>query len=489
MSAASATPERPADADAGRRASAAIAALQHTLVQRPDDAHVHHQLGNALLQAGDRAGALAALQRCCALAPQSAAAWLDLGRCQLGHGDTEDARLAFERAVVLAPDDARAGVLLADALIFLGQPEAAARRLREVLARHPGSGPAWWGLVNIKTLRVAPAEAAELERLQCSSDGEGRGIDGIAMGFALGKVLEDAARYEDAWRTLIEANARMRRRLPWDAADFVARIDHMLVAFSAPFARAEPSSLGAEVIFIVSLPRAGSTLAEQILAAHPDIEGASELSDLGAVIQEESQRQRRSFPDWVSDATPSDWTRMGRRYLERTERWRATRPRCTDKMPNNWLYLGAALAMLPGAHALDCRRDPVETGWSCFKQLFSSGAVFSYDLADIATYWKAYERTLSHWSRLFPKRIFRQDYEALLAQPEIRIRALLDFCGLPFDEACLRFHEATRSVRTASAAQVRQPLRHDTALAARYGALLDPLRQALGAASAGDKRE
>ena len=165
-------------------------------------------------------------------------------------------------------------------------------------------------------------------------------------------------------------------------------------------------------------------------------------------IVEESQRRGRGFPDWVAASTPEDFSRLGRRYLERTARWRATRPHFTDKMPNNWLYLGAALAMLPGARVIDCRRDPVETGWSCFKQLF-------------------------------PDRSYPQVYEALLTDPDARIRELLDFCGLPFAASCLDFHQSERTVRTASAAQVREPLRRDTARAEQYGALLDPLRAVL----------
>ena len=171
---------------------------------------------------------------------------------------------------------------------------------------------------------------------------------------------------------------------------------------------------------------------------------------------------------------------MGRRYLERTARWRRTRPRFTDKMPGNWLYLGAALAMLPGARVIDCRRDPVETCWSCFRQLFSSGAVFSYDLDDIAIYYKAYDRAMRHFSRQYPERIRTQSYEALIADPDTEIAALLAFCGLPMHEECRRLDIGNRVVRTASAAQVRQPLRSDTARAPRYGALLDPLRRALG---------
>lgn len=410
--------------------------------------------------------------------PATAAAWCEKARAELAAGEADVALASAEHALALAPDDLRAATLRADTLFFLGDIDAAAAAYRAVIARHPAAGPAWLGLVSMKTLRLSADEAARLEALHRSGAGTSE-IDRIALGFALGKVLEDTGRYDDAFAAFSAANAAMRRRTPWDVRDFLARIERMLSLFAAAPARAADAGLGREIIFVVSLPRSGSTLTEQMLAAHPEVEGASELYDLGTVIQDESQRRRQGFPDWIHAATPQDLSRLGERYLERTARWRAQRPRFTDKMPNNWLYLGAALAMLPGARVIDCRRDAVETGWSCFKQLFPRGAVFSYDLADIGHYWSAYARTMARWNELHPGRIHLQQYETLLADPESRIRALLDFCGLPFAEACLDFHRATRTVRTASAAQVREPLRRDTARAQHYGARLDPLRQAL----------
>jgi len=171
---------------------------------------------------------------------------------------------------------------------------------------------------------------------------------------------------------------------------------------------------------------------------------------------------------------------LSRDYLARTTRWRVERPRFTDKLPNNWPLIGAALAMLPQAKFVDCRRDPIETCWSCYKQLFAPGLVrYAYDLGELGAYWRDYDRLSRFWAERYPASVRAQGYEALLAEPESEIRALLDFCGLSFDDACLRFHESKRSVRTASSGQVRQPLRRDTARAARYGDLLAPLRNAL----------
>lgn len=397
-------------------------------------------------------------------------------------GELDEACALLRQAVSSAPGQPMIRVKLADALLFRGDIAAAAEEYRAALRLQPRCGPAWWGLAGVKTERFQADELARLETL--AGDATLAEPDRIAIGFALAKALEDERRYADAYATLLEANARQRRRIDWNAEEFVARVERMLALFTPGIATAAPAELGREVIFVVSLPRSGSTLTEQILAAHPQVEGASELGDLGAVIAEESHRRREKFPDWAPRADGDDWSRLGRRYLERTARWRRRRPRCTDKMPNNWLYLGAALAMLPGACVVDCRRDPLETAWSCFRQLFSQGAPFAYDFDDLAAYGGAYDRAMRHWQALFPRRIHTQSYEALLADPQAQIRALLAFCGLPFDDACLDFHTASRAVRTASAAQVRQPLRGDTARGDRYGDLLEPLRAALRRAQA-----
>jgi hypothetical protein len=241
---------------------------------------------------------------------------------------------------------------------------------------------------------------------------------------------------------------------------------------------------GSNVVFIVSMPRSGSSLTEQILASHPQVDGAGELMELSGVLQDESRRRNIAFPHWVSMATPADWQRMGRDYLRRTKRWQRGGILFTDKLPDNWLRIGAAMAMLPGARVVDCRRDAVETCFSCYRTLFNEGTqAFTYDIGDLVGYYRDYVRTTEHWRRLFGARWHTQSYEALVADSSSQIRELLAFCGLPYDVGCERYYDTDRSVRTASASQVREPLMRDTARAPKYGALLDPLRDALKSAS------
>ena len=457
---------------------AEAAARLHELLQRlPDDPVLLKDLAEAEFACGNEDAALDLLRRICELQPDSAGAWFILGKNLKDQAWIEESMPALRRAVELAPEHVHARTLYADVLVVLGHLVEARTQYLEVLQRAPTAGQAWWGLANIKTVRLSEQEIEGLERMH--ADPRTAESDRMAMGCVLGKAYEDHRRYADAFRILTATNARIRERRPWDPATFSAKVDLLLNVFSQPHQRSDDPHLGEEVIFIVSLPRSGSTLAEQILAAHPDVEGASELSEVSRTLREESTRRGIEFPYWVADATAEDWSRLGRSYLSRTARWRRNRPISTDKMPNNWFLTGAIRAMLPGAKIVNCRRDPVETCWSCFKQMFSLGNEFTYDLGYLAQLYIDYDRTMKYWREREPESIREQVYETLLAKPESQIRELLAFCRLPFNESVLRFHDVERSVRTASAAQVREPLQRNTARTANYGPLLDPLRQAL----------
>ncbi len=455
----------------------ARAMLQRAIAQWPDYALAHSDLGNALQAAGDMDAAFACWRQACALAPEAPMPWFNLGRNLQGHGDTESAIGALLQASALAPDFLPAHILLGDALVHAGRFDEADARYRTALALHPACGDAWRGLANMKT---RPLSKADCEQLAAALRRNGTQMtDRIAMGFALGKAYEDHGQHEQAFAALNAANALLRQQAAWNAGAFHAHADAMLAA-SSPLPPPPDPTLGREVIFIVGLPRSGSTLFEQILAAHAEVEGASELPDLERVLSEESSRRGQPLLRWIGAASADDWQRLGRRYLQFTARWRRRKSRHTDKLPSNWLLAGVLGAMLPGAHIVDARRDALEAGWSCYKQQFYRLPHFACTLTDIAAYIRDYERIMGAWHAAAPQRIRIQHYEALLAEPEREIRALLAFCDLPFDPACLDYHRATRSVRTASAAQVRQPLQRDTARAARYGALLDPLRFGLG---------
>lgn len=444
--------------------------LSRALAQQPDDPLVLSDLGSAQQGCGESEAAFASWRRATEVAPAEPMPWFNLGRNLQLEGRTIEAVAALEHATTLATDFLPARILLADALVHLGRFEQADAHYREALWRHPACGDAWRGLANMKTRPLSDEDREQLVLNLGRHDIAA--TDRIAMGHALGKVCEDQGHHADAFAALNAANAELRGLAPWDAAGFSSFVDAVIAA-TADLPEPKQPDLGRETILIVGMPRSGSTLFEQILAAHPQVEGAGELPDLGNVIAEESARRGQPFPRWLPQADANDWHRLGSDYLRRTARWRAQRPRFTDKLPENWLHAGVLRAMLPGAVVLETRRDPLETAWSCFKQQFYALPHFSCDFADIASYLHDCERAMATWRERDPAHVALASYEALLADPEAVIRALLAACGLPFDPACLEFHRIERSVRTPSAGQVRQPLRHDTARAQRYGALLD----------------
>jgi tetratricopeptide (TPR) repeat protein len=457
---------------------AAVTTLQRASELRPGDALYLNTLGIALDDLGDYDAAIATLRRASAINPDLASVWYNLGISLVRSMRPAEAAIALRRAVALAPDNVNAQCTLADQIKATGDVAGAVAEYRRILARHPHAGMAWWGLADIKTVHFDEGDIARIEQaLRAQRVGDD---DRIALGFALAKALEDHGRYADTLEALARANALARTRFRWNAAGHAALVDATLAAFDPPPVPAA-GGLGSEAIFIVSLPRSGSSLIEQVLASHSQVDGAGELPDLPLVLTEESLRRNQPLASWAPIASAEDWARLGHRYLERTKHWRERRPRFTDKLPGNWLYVGAIRAMLPGARIVIARRDPLETCLSCYRQRLT-GNEYARTFADLAAYWRDFDRAATCWSTLHSQSVREQTYEVLIAEPEAQIRALLDFCGLAFEPACLDFHNTVRDVHTPSAAQVREPLRRDTARAPRYGSLLDPLRAALGIA-------
>lgn len=454
----------------------ARAVLSRAAAQRAGDFRIWHLLGSAQGREGDAVSArqsLAAAARCA----RSASQWLKLSVAWDALGDYDEALEAVDSALRLEPQSPVGRLQRARCHKALGAAAAAAADCRALIAAGREVARAWFSLMDLKTVRLS---AAELERL----DADARRTDVPTadrplLDFALGKALEDAGEHPRALEVFERGNRGVRSRSPWDAAGFARRVAEIRAAFlDAPVASG--AAQGHEVVFIVGMPRSGSTLVEQVLAAHSRVEGASELPCLPQVIEQESRRRGRPFPAWVAQAGADDWTRLGQDYLRLTARWRLQRPVATDKLPDNWMYVGAIRAMLPQARVIDCRRDPVETCWSCYKQLFAPGlANFSYDFQSLAQYWRACESLGDLHARAHPEHVRIQHYESLAASPESQIREILAFCGLPFEPGCVDFPSARRAVRTPSALQVRQPLRGASTPAARLGALLDPLRAAL----------
>lgn len=440
-----------------RRNAEAREVLQQALAIAPDNALVQMNLGSVLGAIGEHQAGIDALRRATELDPGQAAAWFNLGKALKTQGQVAAAVAPLERAVAINPSHHVAQTVLGDTLKIIGRTAAAAAAYRAALNAQPRAGAAWWGLANIKTVAFEPADIVAMDTIL--ADPALATETRAQILFAQARAQEQAGEPDRAFAALTAANRLQRQRLPWERQAFSTLAAAVSTAFPvAANADMAETDFGREVLFVVSLPRSGSTLVEQILAAHPEVAGASELPDLPQVIAAESRRRGQPFPQWVAAATAADWQRLGQEYLDRTRRWRGEKARFTDKLPNNFLYVGAAFAMLPGAHAVACVRDGMDTCLSCYQQYFARGQEFSYDLDDLAAYYLDYLRLLRHWSRHYPGRFSRIDYETLVGDPEPAIRRLLADCGLAFDPACLSPHRAEREVRTASAAQVREPI-------------------------------
>ncbi|MBU6416651.1 MAG: sulfotransferase [Xanthomonadaceae bacterium] len=460
----------------------AIECFRKVLAVWPDDDDLHIGLGIALYEQGEVDEAVMHLRRACELAPATASAWFNLGEALAREAHTTEAIQALQRALELDPAHGSARLSLARAQANMGQVDAAVAGFREVVRRDPGNAEGWFGLSNLNIVQFDQADAASLERALEQPNLSPRDYELLAFTYA--KALENHGEYAQAYDVFARANASRRQRMRWDAAGEHRRVAAIMGVFQQDLPPPNDPKLGHEAILIVSIPRSGSTLVEQILASHPEVEGANEIKDLQHVIDAETHRRQSAYPVWVPDASADDWQGLGREYLAHTARWRERTPRFTDKSLVTWYLVGPALAMLPAARVIVVRRDPVETCLGCFRQCFSENSGFACDMDEMADYCTDFLRLTRFWLEKYPDRVMDLQYESLVAEPETEVRRLLDFCGLPFNQACLEFHKTARTVQSLpSAAQVRQPIRRDTARSALYGHKLDRLRQRLRDAS------
>ncbi|WP_158882646.1 tetratricopeptide repeat-containing sulfotransferase family protein [Rhodanobacter sp. L36] len=463
-----------------------VSALREALAAKPGDALTMMNLATTLHEHGHVEEAMSLLQRACALVPDFAPAWYNFGKMLRIQGRHSRAITALHRAVDLDPQHVSARVMLANVQASLGAMTPAATSFREALQRAPGHADAWMGLAQLHAETLTSDDVSQLRQaLQAASVVHER----TTLGFALAHALEDTGLHAEAFDTLEQANALKRQRVDWDARAAHAHTESILQAFTRPARGATEARLGEEVVFLVGLPRSASTLVEQILGAHPQIALMDKPIALMQILDEESTRRRQPFPQWVATTKPADWTRMGADYLARTEHRRRQGVRFVDAHPLHWRLIGAAMAMLPGARVVNCRRDPLEHCFSCYRQLFASGHHFSYDLDDIASYWRDYDKLSRHWLEIFPQRFFEHRYELLLDDPNVQMWCLLDFLDLEFDPACLAFHRQRGAARSIEAAQARRPLQRGIARGEQYGDKLDRLRTLLGIEAAVNQAE
>jgi tetratricopeptide (TPR) repeat protein len=367
----------------------------------------------------------------------------------------------------------------------LGRAAEAIDAYHSAAAARAGFGDAYWSLANLKTYRFSDEE---LQQMRVAEAAEGtRGPDRYHLCFALGKALEDRQRYAQSYEYYARGNALKRAESHYQP-ELLERNTRQQIAVCTPqlFARHRGGGASAaDPIFIVGLPRAGSTLIEQILASHSMVAGTHELADVPRIVAElrgrEPDPDNPRYPAVLAELSTGEYRRLGEKYLSDTRVYRTDKPRFIDKMPNNFRHIGLIHLMLPNAKIIDARREPMACCFSNLKQLFARGQEFTYSVEDLARYYRTYVELMDHWDAVLPGRVLRVQYEQVVADLEFNVRRILDYCGLDFEPACVEFHRTARSVNTASAEQVRQPLyREGLDQWRHFEPWLGPLREALG---------
>lgn len=457
----------------------AEALLRQCLERAPSYELGRYGLAMVLLHAHEVGPALAEVDRLLAFAP-SRLEYMALKADALGRlGDFDVAARYIESILALRPEHGPMWANYGHVLRALGRRADCELAYKQAVALNSGVGEAYWGLANLKTYRFQPADIAAMRALLSTPRST---EDRTALLFALGKALEDERDYASAFDAYEAGNRERRRVLPYDHTVREEAVQRAKAVFTPSFF-AERRGFGAQAqdpIFIVGMPRSGSTLVEQILASHSAVEGTMELIELLLIVKR--LEGDGAFPASLQTLSPDACRALGEEYLRRAQPFRKTgAPRFIDKMPNNFAQVGLIHLILPNARIIDVRRDPRACGFSNFKQHWATGQAFSYDLADIGRYYRSYVELMAHFDAVLPGRVHRVIYEDLVASPEAETRRLLAACGLDFEESCLRFFENKRAVRTPSSEQVRQPVNKDGLDNWRpFEPWLLPLKDALG---------
>ena len=437
------------------------ALLRRVVDIAPRHATAWSLLGSLLHETDRPEEAIECYRRVVTIEPGNAAAWSALGADHAQVGDMAGSAAAYARSISLQP--ALPGIRMshAHALKSLGQLDEAVREYRAAIAMKPDFGEAYWSMANLKVFRFEPAEVSAMEAQLAREDLTESAQ--VHFRFALGKACEDAGDYDRAWEHYHGGNQRQRPLVSYDPVGFETRHEKILEVFSRDFfdRHAGAGFESDAPIFIVGLPRSGSTLIEQVLASHSQVEGTLERPTLGEIAVSVGRylRDRTEYPEAVRELTDRDFRACGKQYLEETRIYRATaKPRFTDKLPNNFSHVGFLHLILPNARVINARRHPLDSCLGSYKQLFGKGQNFTYDIQELGLYYRQYHATIEHWHRVLPGKVLDVHYEDMVCDFEVQVRRILEHCGLPFEESCLRFHETPRTVRTASSEQVRQPL-------------------------------
>jgi tetratricopeptide (TPR) repeat protein len=376
----------------------------------------------------------------------------------VGLGEYEPAIALYRELLAASPASVDLHVSLGHSLKAVGRKKEATECYQMAAAARPSFGDAWWSLANLKTYRFSQNEIVQMRAEEAAPSTDP--VDRYHLCFALGKALEDRNEFAESWQFYERGNALKRSESRYHPDITETNTRKQVEVCTAQFfaARVGVGVPNLDPIFIVGLPRSGSTLIEQILASHSLVEGTHELSDIQRIVVEIRGLEDNRYPPVLAELAPEEFRRLGERYITDTRAYRQGKPFFIDKMPNNFCHIGLIHLMLPNAKIIDVRRDPMACCVSNLRQLFAKGQEFTYSIEDIARYYRSYLELMRHWDAVLPGRILRVCYEDVVEDLEGNVRRILEFCGLEFEPACVEFYKTERSVSTASSEQVRRPI-------------------------------
>jgi tetratricopeptide (TPR) repeat protein len=459
--------------------------LAAVLILQPDYHAARHDYAHTLIQRHKYKQALEQARLLLNVEPKNFDYRSLAATAHVGLGDHAEAITLYRAMIADRPNDADARLWIAHALKTVGQVPEAIEQYRAATAARPDFGDAYWSLANLKLYRFTDNEILSMRAQEAASTTSPQ--DRYHLCFALGKAFEDRGEIAESWAFYERGNALKRAESNYRPEIFETNTARQIEVFTTDFvaARAGWGESSPDPIFIVGLPRAGSTLLEQILASHSQVEGTQELPDIQRIVLEIQGRDpdldNPRYPAALADMTRADFTELGERYMAETRIYRREKPFFIDKMPNNFRHVGLIHLMLPNARIIDARREPMACCFSNLKQLFAQGQEFAYSFEDIARYYRTYLDLMRHWNTVLPGRVLRVQHEDVVDDLEGNVRRILAYCGLAFEPACVEFYKNTRSVRTPSSEQVRRPIFRDGIDQWKsFEPRLEPLKLALG---------
>ncbi len=389
--------------------------------------------------------------------PKNGLIWAEYGTVLTKLANYREGRDAYLKALEFKPDSPRVHLSLGHVYKTMGEINASINSYKNTIIQNNLSGEAYWSLANLKTYSFSENEIKDMEE---TLKGDMSDIERSQMHFALGKAYEVKKDFDRSFRNYYEGNKVKKGLIKYSSDDTSYNTKRILDFFSKENINnlSKSSTNNPDPIFVLGMPRSGSTLVDQIISSHSKVDGTQELPNIIKIAAELNNDKQNSYPEVLKELDDLKISRLGKDYISETTWARDNAPFFIDKMPNNFIHIGLIKTILPNAKIIDTRRDPMDTCFSCFKQFFARGQLFTYSMEDLGNYYTDYIRAMNHWHKVYGKDIFTVHYDDVINKTEETIRELIDYCNLPFEQECLEFYKSSRPVKTPSAEQVRQPI-------------------------------